>query len=117
MLARGTAAKILTRYKNGCALVARVVEYKIRLLIPVVIKTPVVEQKFAKAGFLDSLEELLGNDLIGIDIDPIERGHQSAMYSKSFHWDSICLKLTTRQRLMEDRPFIDAQNQAPEMGF
>jgi hypothetical protein len=34
---------------------------------------PVVEEEVAIAGALDALEELLGDDLIGVDVGAVER--------------------------------------------
>src|SRR6185503_9281684 len=46
----------------------REVEREVRLL------DPVVEQELAKPGALDPLQELLGDDLVGVDVGPVEGG-------------------------------------------
>ena len=35
---------------------------------PVLGAAPIVEEEFAEAGALDSLEKLLGDDLVGVDV-------------------------------------------------
>jgi hypothetical protein len=35
--------------------------------------TPVIEEEVAVAGALDALEELLGDDLVGVDVGTVER--------------------------------------------
>jgi hypothetical protein len=39
--------------------------------------TPFVEQVGAEAAALDRLQELLGDDRVGIDVGAIQRRHQS----------------------------------------
>jgi hypothetical protein len=63
------------------ALIARCIEHEIRIqraLRAILIRltdiqiTPLVEQVRAKAGALDRLQELLGNDLVSVDVGTIQ---------------------------------------------
>ena len=64
------------------ALVARLVQHEIRIertLAVVHVRlaaieiAPLVEEVRAEAGALDRLQELLGDDRVGVDVGPIER--------------------------------------------
>src|SRR4029077_16399867 len=81
VLARVSATEILASQQKARLLVARMVENEGLPGRP----SPVVEKKFPETGALDALQELLGNDLIGVDIHPIERRHAPFVYTKWFH--------------------------------
>src|SRR5581483_4750141 len=85
MLTRRSAAKVLARQQNGRAFVSRLMQNKVRVLLPVRSEAPVIKQKLPKAGLLDPLQKLLRNNLVGIDVHPIQRRHAPAMHSKRFH--------------------------------
>ena len=55
------------------ALVLGPVQLEVRIGLPVVREAPVEEQELAEAGALDPLEELLGDDLVGIDVGAVQR--------------------------------------------
>src|SRR5690606_41748216 len=72
----------------------RLIQYKILIqgTIRVVLSrladieiTPLVEQVGTKTGTLDRLQELLGNDGVGIDIRAVQRRYQAIEYGKFFH--------------------------------
>ena len=44
-----------------------------------------MKQKLAEAGALDALEELLGDDLVGVNVEAIERRRDSGMFAERFH--------------------------------
>ncbi len=46
---------------------------------------PIVEKEFAIAGAFDPLEELLGDDLIGVDVLAVEVRDHSLMFAKWLH--------------------------------
>jgi hypothetical protein len=52
-----------------CAFDRRLVEHEIGVLVAVVVIAHLVEQVLAEAGALDGLQELLGDDHVGVDID------------------------------------------------
>ena len=79
VFARRPATEVLAGNENLRALVAAAIDLEVRVL------TPVVEQEFAVAGALDPLQELLGNDLIGIDVRAIERHHLRSVFTKCLH--------------------------------
>ncbi len=76
MFAGGSAAEVLARNQNLRVLVVRMIQNEIRMrcagIRSLLNAPPIEEQKFAIPGTFDPLEELLGNDLIGVDILAIE---------------------------------------------
>src|SRR5690606_32047991 len=60
------------------------------------IASPVPEQKLAEAGPLDALEELLGNDLIGIDVGAVHRDDAPGVFDEWLH-GSILSPVVPRQ--------------------
>src|SRR6185436_8852620 len=68
MLARRPASEVRTGEKDSRAVAAGPVQLEIRVL------APVEEEKLAVAGPLDPLEELLRDDLVGVDVGPVEHG-------------------------------------------
>ena len=54
--------------------------------MPIRPEAPVIKKKFAKAGAFDSLEELLGNDLICVDVGSIENSYEAGVNSKRLHF-------------------------------
>src|SRR3989338_7765140 len=95
MLARTAAAEIFARQQYLRALIARLVQHKIRIQwtlavvharLAVIQITPFVERIRAEAGTLDRLQELLGNDRIGIDIGAIQRRDQAVEQGKFLHY-------------------------------
>src|SRR5690606_5738425 len=86
MFATRTTTKVLTRQQNARALIAWLIQHKVRIqgatcVVPtrftLVEIAPFIEGIRAKAGTLDRFKELLRNDGIGIDICTIQRRHQS----------------------------------------
>ena len=61
VLARGAAAEVLARDED-----------RVGRQIPAGLLGPVVEQELAEARALDALEELLGHDLVGVDVGAVE---------------------------------------------
>ena len=47
--------------------------------------TPLVEQVRTETGALDRLQELLGNDLISVDVGTIQRRNKTSVLSKCLH--------------------------------
>src|SRR5207302_37224 len=85
MLARRSAAEIPARDQNACTFVPRLIQNEIRILLPVGTKPPVVKHKLPKAGAFDALEKLLGNDLVGIHVDSVERRDVATVCPKRIH--------------------------------
>jgi len=45
-------------------------------------KAPIVEKELSKAGAFDALQELLGDDLVGVDIYFVERGDHAGVLAE-----------------------------------
>ncbi len=43
---------------------------------------PVIEEEFAEAGALDALQELFGDDLVGINVGAVKRGDLAGVGAK-----------------------------------
>ena len=84
VLARGTAAEIFPRNQNAGACVTRLVQNKPSVLLPIRCKSPVIKQKLSKARALNPLQKLFGNDLVGVNVDAIQRCHKPSMSTKRF---------------------------------
>ena len=85
MLAARTAAEIPPGQQDARPGIFRPVQHELRVVGAVVPVAPVEEQKLAEAGPLDPLEELLGNDLIGIDVRPVQRSDQAGVGGEGVH--------------------------------
>src|SRR5271168_4082929 len=85
MLPRGTATEILRCHQNARAFVTSFVQNKASILLPIRGEPPVVKQELAKAGTFNPLQKLLGNDLVGVHVHPVQRSHATAMCAKWFH--------------------------------
>src|SRR3954454_21865606 len=67
VLARRAAAEVAARNEDARALRLRTVQLEARIL------APVEEEELAEAAALDVLQELLRDDLVGVDIRAVER--------------------------------------------
>ncbi len=85
MFAAAAAAEIAPRDQDRGPLYVRPVELEVRVGRPVVVKPPVEKQKLAEPRPLDPLQELLGNDLIGIHIRPVHRRHDAGVLRERLH--------------------------------
>src|SRR6184192_2867013 len=79
MLPRRTTPEVRTGHQHRCIPIPRPIEDEVPSL------PQVVEEKRAEAGLLDPLEELLGNDLVGVDVHPVEGGENAGDAGKRFH--------------------------------
>src|SRR6202167_2351015 len=85
MFPRRPAAKILPRNQNAGACVTRFIENKSTILLPIRRKPPIVKQKLSKASPLNPLQKLLRDNLVGINVDPLQRRNAPAMSPKWIH--------------------------------
>src|SRR5207237_1161612 len=76
VFAARAAAKIFAGDENLRALVARIVEHKVRNGITGRSLPPIEKEKVPITRALDPLQELLGNNLVRVDIRPVERHRQ-----------------------------------------
>ena len=79
MLAARAAAEISPRQQHRRAAIFRAIQLESRIVRAVVVKSPIEEEKLPEAGPLDPLQELLGDDLVGIDTRPIQRQDETGM--------------------------------------
>src|SRR4029077_19133618 len=82
VLARGAAPEVGTSDEDGRALELRAVEREI------VVLRPVPEEELTVARALDPLEELLRDDLVGVDVVAIERGDRPGDHVEMLHQTS-----------------------------
>ena len=85
VFSRRTAAEILTRNQNAGTSVLRLIQCKVGIRFAGRGATPVVEQEFSEPGPFYALEELFGNDLIGINVRPIHAGNQAGVSGEGVH--------------------------------
>ena len=78
MLAGASAAEVFLGDEDLRALVVVLVEDELGVGLAgvgaLLDAAPVVEEELAVAGALDALEELLGDDLVGVDVGQRQRG-------------------------------------------
>src|SRR5258708_21986462 len=89
VLAGRAAAKIFPGEKNAGAGIMRRVQGKLQIGLAFVVKAPVIEEEVAVAGAPNALEELLGDDLVGINIVAIQQGDNSGVLSEAIHHQSL----------------------------
>ena len=84
-----SAAEVLPRNQNLRILVVRMIQNEIRVrragIRSLLNAPPVEEKKFAIPCAFNSLQELLGNDLIGVDILAIEGRDHARVFAKWLH--------------------------------
>ena len=94
VLARAAAAEVAPREQDRRALVARLVEHELRVQRPLRVVhpglaaievAPFVEQVRAEARALDRLQELLGDDRVGVDVGAVERRHEPGQDAERLH--------------------------------
>jgi hypothetical protein len=85
MLARRTTAKIPACHQNRSPSILRGIQNETWVRLPIGLKTPVVEEKFAVSGALNTLEKLFGNDLVSIYVLSLERNDQAGMGVEGLH--------------------------------
>src|SRR5262249_8753586 len=86
VLARGAATKVLAGQKDARFLMVRMIEHKILLGAPILIKTPVVKEKLAESGSLDAFEGLFRSDLVGVDVGADEGIDETGVFSEWLHY-------------------------------
>ena len=92
MLTARAAAEVAAGQEHTRSRDDRLVEFERGVRRPVGQKPPVEKEKLAETGPLDPLEELLGNDLVGIDVGPIERGDDAGVVDEWLHgWNEAAV--------------------------
>src|SRR5215213_4205577 len=95
-----TTAEVAAGEQDAGAFGVRLVQLEVGIERAVVIANPVPEQELSEAGSLDPLEELLGDDLIGVDVGAVEGDDFAGVGGEGFHCFSLEEDLTTD--LIED---------------
>src|ERR1700677_3636774 len=85
MLARGATAEVLPGDEDRGLGIVRRMQHKITNLVSVDGEAPVVKKELAESGALDPLQELLGDDLIGVHVNFVERDNDSGVLAKRLH--------------------------------
>jgi hypothetical protein len=85
VLARGAAAEVAPGEKHGRAGELRPVELELGALRAVLVVAPVEERELPVAGAVDPLEELLRDDLVGVDVGPVEHRDAAADDASRVH--------------------------------
>jgi hypothetical protein len=75
VLATGSAAEIAASDQDRRALDLGLVQFEIRVLAAVFVVAPVEEQELLVSRTLDPLQELLGDDLVRVDVGSVHHGH------------------------------------------
>ena len=85
MLATGAAAEISPRQEHTGSCGQWLIEFKLRIERAILKEPPVEEEKLSKARPLNSYEDLLGDNLVSVDIGPVELGHNAGMGGEGLH--------------------------------
>ena len=85
MLAARPATEIITSHNDLCLPVGFTIQDKIRFFCPVLGEPHLVKQIVPETRSLDRLQELLGDDHIGIDIDDVHRRGNASQSVKFLH--------------------------------
>ena len=91
MLATRAAAEVLAGQQDAGTGELRFVQYELRVgLFPCIVQeAPVVEQVLAKADAVHLLQELLGNDGVGVDVGAVEGNDDPFMLFETCHVRSL----------------------------
>src|SRR5438128_452314 len=93
VFARRAAAEILQGEQDARTTSGGDVELELRVEATVRAEAPVVEQCRAEPGALDAFQELLWNDLVGVDIGPGQGGEPARVAHVGFHHDAAGAQL------------------------
>src|SRR5205085_1736241 len=85
VLARRAAAEVASGEQDLRALVLGAVELEVGPQAPVLVEAPVEEEELAEPGSLDPLEELLRDDLVGVDVGALENGGAARDRAERLH--------------------------------
>src|SRR5262245_56878477 len=86
MLARRPTAKIPACHQNRSPSILLGIQNETWVRLPIGLKAPVVEEKVAVSGALNTLEKLFGNDLVSIYVLSLERNDQAGMGVEGLHF-------------------------------
>src|SRR5690606_315661 len=110
MFAARSTTEIFSGQQNGSTLITRLVKHEIRVQgtlavvhagLTMIQIAQFVEQVGAKTRALDGLQELLGNDEVGINIGAVQRRRQAFVRGECLH-DGILSELTNVDEMAGD---------------
>src|SRR5262249_7433599 len=90
------AAEIRASQQDAGPLESRRVQFKRHVGLAIEVVSPIVKKELPKTGALDAFQELLGDDLVRVDVDAIQGCDNSAVHCKWFHARSHFLMSTKR---------------------
>lgn len=85
MLPARPATEVAPRQKHARAAKVRPVQLKLGVVGSIFVEPPIEEEELPKAGPLNAFEELLGDDLIGIDIGPVHGEDEAGVGGEWVH--------------------------------
>ena len=86
MLSRTTASEIHACDEDTRTGVAWEIQYEFWVRIATLKVAPVVKEKFTEAGSFDPFQELLWDNLVGVNINPVEWDNASHVFFECFHF-------------------------------
>jgi hypothetical protein len=92
MFARRATTEISSSQEDRGIFVASKIQFEGRIRRPIFQKSPVKEKVLTESTSLDSLQELLWNDLIGIYIGAVHRRNNAGMFQKWFHGFAVAIR-------------------------
>src|SRR5450631_3019608 len=107
VLARRAAAEVAPRHQNRAAAVRLHVEHEVGTFGAAVVVAGVEEEEGPVAGALDALEELLGDDLVGVDVGSVKRHDPPVLTAKRRH-GTACPTRARKRRTSVMRPSMAA---------
>mmetsp|Transcript_1008 Transcript_1008/g.1958 ORF Transcript_1008/g.1958 Transcript_1008/m.1958 type:complete len:225 (+) Transcript_1008:654-1328(+) len=91
MFTRGSATEVVASHKDLRVAIGRLVQDEIGDLVAVIVIAHLVKQVHPKARTLDRLQELLGNDHVGIDVDQGHRRGNAGQFGEFVHGEHLSL--------------------------
>ena len=85
VLPRRPGAEVPAGDQDGHALIPGLVQDEVRVWPTVLQEAPVEEQELAEPRSLDPLQELLGYDLVRVDVHPVQGRGDAGVCHKRFH--------------------------------
>ena len=86
MLAATPASKVLPGNQDAGTFDLSLIQFEFSIRCrAVILKPPIIEQELAEPGSFNSFQELLWNDLIGVNIGTVHRCHDACVDGEALH--------------------------------
>src|SRR6185369_12455824 len=85
MLTRRTTAKVSSGNEDRRVVKSRIIEDETMIGRAIAVKSPIVKQEFTVAGSFYTFEKLLWDDLVSINVWPVDRYRRTGESGKSLH--------------------------------